>query len=124
MSPEQARELFSAAHEGELDAPTRAALDAALAADPALAEQYAAFGRMLELTRGHSPLPATPEGGSPNLLPGVQRALRLRSRGRFYPDRFSERQGATRLTPFILSAALLLVLGALFAVLHFLATVP
>jgi anti-sigma factor RsiW len=123
MSPEQARTLFSDAHDGELDAGTRAALDAALAADPDLAQEYAAFGRMLALTRGQSPLPARPDGAEPNLLPGVQRALRQRSRGRFYPDRFSERQGALRLTPWLLSAALLLLLGVLFAAVHLFAAV-
>jgi anti-sigma factor RsiW len=122
MSPEQARALFSDAHEGELDEATRAALDAALSLDSALADEYAAFGRMLALTRGQLPLPGSPDGTEPNLLPGVQRALRLRSRGRFYADRFAERQGASRLTPWLISAALLVLLGALFAALHLFAT--
>jgi anti-sigma factor RsiW len=123
MSPAEARMLFSDAHDGELDAETRAALDAALAADPSLAEEYAAFGRMLSLAREQSPLPVRPDGGEPNLLPAVQRALRQRSRGRFYPDRFSERRGALRLTPWLLSAALLLLLFVLFAAVHLFAAV-
>jgi anti-sigma factor RsiW len=123
MSPAEARELFSAAHDGELDAEQQAALDAALAADPQLAEEYAAFGRVLALARGDSPLPATPDGSAPDLLPGVQRALRLRSRGRFYPDRFSERRGATRLTPWLVSAALLVLLGVVFVAVHLFASV-
>jgi hypothetical protein len=44
--------------------------------------------------------------------------LRQRSRGRFYADRFAERRGALRLTPWLLSAALLLLLGVLFAAVH------
>jgi len=118
MSPEEARALFSDAYDGELAAEPRAALEAALAADPELAEEYAEFGRMLALARGDSPLPATPDGTAPDLLPQVQRALRLRSRGRFYPDRFSERQGAARLTPWLVSAALLVLLCVLFAAVH------
>lgn len=123
MTPEEARGLFSDAYDGELDAAAKAALEAALAADPALAEEYAAFGRVLALARGDSPLPATPDGTAPDLLPRVQRALRLRSRGRFYPDRFSERRGATRLTPWLLSAALLVLLGVVFAAVHLFASV-
>ena len=122
MSPADARELFSAAHDGELDAKDKAELEAALAADPQLAEEYAAFGRVLALARGDSPLPATPDGSAPDLLPRVQRALRLRSRGRFYPDRFSERQGATRLTPWLVSAVLLVLLGVVFVAVHLFAS--
>ena len=124
MSPEEARALFSDAHDGELDAATRAALDAALAGDATLAEEYAAFGRMLALAREQPPLPAALDGREPDLLPAVQRALRVRSRGRFYADRFSERQGATRLTPWLVPLALLVLLGALFAALHLFAAVP
>ena len=128
MTPEQARELFSAAHDGELDATTQAALDAALAADPALAEEYAAFGRMLAWTRGAqnkaAPHATAPHAAGPDLLPRVQRALRERSRGRFYADRFAERQGAAGVRPWLLAATLLLLLCAAWAALQWLGVQP
>ena len=116
MSPEDARALFSPALDGDLDPATHAELQAALAADPALAAEYAAFARTLELTRHAGDQPAP----TPNLLPRVQRRLRAQSRGRFYADRFAERSGRGMLQPVLLASALFTVLGLLWLVLHML----
>ena len=113
MSPDDARALFSPALDGELDAATHAELQAALAADPELAAEYAAFARTLELTRAAGRLPSA----VPNLLPRVQRRLRVQSRGRYYADRFAERAGAG-MQPVLLASVLLTVLGLLWLVLH------
>jgi len=114
MTKERARELFSAACEGELDAASQADFDAALGADAALAQEYAAFGRMLALTRdvavGASGATPGADGGS-DVLPRVQRALRERSRGRYYADRFAERHGPGRIKPWLLAGALLALLA-------------
>jgi len=90
MTAAEARELFSAAYEGELDAPQAEAFAAALAASGELAREYEAFVATLGFARASA---AEPPVRGPNLLPGVQHRLRARSRGRFYPDRFSERMG-------------------------------
>jgi anti-sigma factor RsiW len=116
MSPDDARALFSPALDGELDAATHAELQAAFAADPELAAEYAAFARTLELTRRAADQPRP----TPNLLPRVQRRLRAQSRGRFYADRFAERAGGGMLQPVLLASALFTVLGLLWLVLHML----
>jgi len=116
MSPDDVRALFSPALDGELDAATQAELQSALAADPALAAEYAAFARTLELTRRAGDQPVA----TPNLLPRVQRRLRAQRRGRFYADRFAERAGGGMLQPVLLACALLTVLGLLWLVLHML----
>jgi anti-sigma factor RsiW len=104
MTAGQARELFSEAYDGELDAAQAEAFAAALAADPALAREYDAFVVTLELARH-------PDAREPNLLPGVQQKLRARSRGRFYADRFAERAGSRLLQPLPLALALLALLA-------------
>lgn len=105
MTAEQARELFSEAFEGTLEPAQGEAFGAALAADPELARDYDAFVATLKLARGTSA--ARPAARAPDLLPGVQRRLRARSRGRFYPDRFSERLGSGLLQPLPLALVLL-----------------
>lgn len=92
MTSEQAREVFSAALERELDAPTQERFDAALAADPALADEYRAFTQFYAELRSGAATTAFP-ASVPDLLPGVQRRLRRGSRGRYYRDRFAERLG-------------------------------
>lgn len=82
MSPDEARELFSDAYEEALAADAQAAFDRALEADLKLADEYAAFCRALELMR-QRPQPATP-----NLLPGIQRRLRMQKRGVALQRRF------------------------------------
>jgi hypothetical protein len=104
----EARELFSAAFERELDAGQQQAFEAALRTDVQLAREYHAFTAMLQLARGGVQQEAEPP--APDLLPGVQRRLRARSRGRFYADRFSERLGSGLLQPLPLA---LIMLGLL-----------
>lgn len=82
MSPDEARELFSEAYEDALTADIQRAFDRALEANIALADEYAAFCRALELMR-QRPQPATP-----NLLPGIQRRLRMQRRAAALQKRF------------------------------------
>lgn len=109
MTPEQARDLFSAAHESDLSEEERRAFDAALAADAALADEYQRFVRFMEETR-RGALRRTPV---PNLLPKVQERIRKRSRGRFFRDRFAERGGQQFMLPMLAGAAMLVMLAAL-----------
>jgi anti-sigma factor RsiW len=114
MNRDEARELFSAAHDGELDPSTESELRATLAADAALAEEFAAFERTLALARSA----AAPSTRVPNLLPRVQRRLRMQSRGRFYGNRFAERAGSGGVHPLLLAGVLLALLGALWLALR------
>lgn len=82
MSPDEARELFSDAYEEALAGDAKHAFERALEADVALADEYAAFCRALELMRRRPPPPA------PNLLPGIQRRLRMQKRGEALRKRF------------------------------------
>jgi len=109
MTPDQARDLFSAAHEAELSEEERRAFDAALTADAALADEYARFHSFLLSTKRA----VTPPASVPNLLPKVQARIRKRSRGRFYRDRFAERGGLQAMLPMLAGALMLVLLGAL-----------
>jgi hypothetical protein len=106
VTPDQAEALFSVAYDKQLDADEQRAFDEALARDAALAENYAEFCRTLETLKFSDPAPVQ----TPDLLPGVQRKLRIKSGGRFYADRFSERSGwaSRQLFGVLLMAALLL----------------
>jgi anti-sigma factor RsiW len=112
MTSAQARELFSAAVDAELDPAARAEFEAALLADPQLARDYASFGAMFARA-GAEDAAADADAPAPDLLAGVQRKLRERSRGRFYADRFAERVGAGFLQPWALALILLGVLAVL-----------
>ncbi len=106
MNAPEARELFSAALENELEPEQRAAFEATLAQEPALAAEYAAF--LATVTRVRSEGELTP---APDLLPRVQRRLRARSRGRFYGDRYAERLGSGLLQPLPLALAMLMLIA-------------
>lgn len=106
MTPEEAREAFSAALDGELDAATRAQFEATLANDVVLAQEYQSFVGFCAALRKP---PADAHDAVPDLLPGVQRRLRARSRGRFYRDRFAERVGM-RWQP-VLALAIVMLVG-------------
>lgn len=106
MTADEVRELFSAAYDGELDAQQKPAFEAALARDAELAGEYAAFRAMLEGARND---PA--ETPAPDLLPGVQRRLRARSRGRFYSDKFAERAGIGLWNPLLFAVAMVAVVA-------------
>jgi len=82
MSPEEARELFSDAYEKALAADRQRAFESALEADVELAGEYAAFCRTLELMR------LRPQPSPPNLLPGIQRRLKMNRRGEAMRRRF------------------------------------
>lgn len=108
MTADEARALFSDAYDGELDAEQKAAFDALLASDAALASEYAAFCKLLGSMASELDAAAAPtEAPAPDLLPGVQRRLRARSRGRFYADRFAERTGSGVANPLLVAAILL-----------------
>ena len=104
MNTDEARESFSEAYEGELSEPRRREFDAALAEDSELKQEYAAFQRALTAAGA---VPAVSNDG-PDLLAGVQRRLRKRSRGRFYGDRFAERQGMGIIHPVALAVGIIL----------------
>jgi anti-sigma factor RsiW len=104
MTSQEARELFSAAYDRELDETTTVAFDSALAQDAALASEYAEFRALLAAAAEDVPLTSTPD-----LLRGVQRRLRVRSRGRFYRDRFSERAGLGARSPLIVAGVMMLI---------------
>ena len=110
MTADQARDLFSAAHDAELSDDERQAFDAALAADAALADEYARFVNVLAST--HAFANARPLR-TPNLLPKVQERIRKRTRGRYYGDRLSERSGGPFLLPMVAGAMVLILLAAL-----------
>ena len=111
MTSAEAKELFSAAYDGELLDEQQAGFDQALATDPELARQFDEFCD----TMNAALLSAAPEriAGSepaavvPDLLPGVQSRLRARSAGRFYADRFAEKSGKGLTGP--LSLAVIMV---------------
>jgi anti-sigma factor RsiW len=112
MTSEQARELFSAALDGELDAGEREAFDRALHDDAALAQEYTAFRATFEHARAATAPAREPDAApTPDLLPGVQRRLRQRSRGRFYGDRFSERLGRGLTQPLLLALIMVALLA-------------
>jgi anti-sigma factor RsiW len=108
VTPDQAEALFSVAYDKQLDPDEQRAFDAALEADAALAENYAEFCRTLTTLKSSDAGPVQ----TPDLLAGVQRKLRIKSGGRFYADRFSERTGwaSRQLFGMLLMAALLLAL--------------
>ncbi|MDH5493159.1 MAG: hypothetical protein OEY14_14485 [Myxococcales bacterium] len=116
MEAEQARDLFSAAFDAELEDGEAAAFEAALAADLELRAEYEAFCSLLGETRSLGDDPAV------DLLAGVQQKLRTRSRGRFYRDRFS--RGAVRdvTGPLLLGIVMLLLLGMALFGLHLVGT--
>lgn len=116
MTEDEARDLFSEAYEGELDEAQRAAFDAALAEDEVLAFEYDEFVAIFDSTH------AMDTGGlaPPDLLPGVQRKLRERSRGRYYRDVFAERpKPGVGMMPMVVACVLILLTLAVYFGMHF-----
>ena len=109
-SPDQIRDLFSAALEGELAEAERSEFDAALAESTDLKEEYEAFR---SLFRGTAAFASTTEAETdekePALLRRVQERLHKRSRGRFYRDRFSRDAGGRSATWLLLILIVLMV---------------
>lgn len=115
MTSDEARELFSAAYDGELDDGQKRDFDAALAADEELAAEY----RELEaLLRDASAMGEPGEEDAPDLLAGVQNRIRVRSRGRFYRDRFASEAKARSMLPIYLGVAMLLLVAIAWLTLH------
>ena len=109
LGVEEARALFPRALDGELTLEEQEAFEAVLAAEPELDQEFAALRRVILATRGLSV-----NGPSVDLLSGVQAKLRTRSGGRFYRDRFAERQGRGALLTWVFFASVVIVLGTLF----------
>jgi anti-sigma factor RsiW len=108
MSSDEARDLFSEAFEGELEPPRRAAFEAALAADPELAQEFEDF---VETFRAVGSLGEHAESPTPDLLAGVQDRLRRRSGGRYYRDAFARGGGPSPALSVLLAVACLVMLG-------------
>lgn len=115
MRADEARDLFSAAWDGELDAARRAELDAALAADPQLRAEWEEFTEMLRQAQS---LGEGDEDETPDLLAGVQTRLRVRSRGRFYRDRFATQATNRSMVPIVLGLIMLAVVALAWLTLH------
>lgn len=77
----------------------------------------AASERLRALLRGGRAEPA-PEP-APDLLRGVQRKLRQRSRGKFYGDEWSTREDEPRYAYLLTSLAMLLALAVLYGLLAY-----
>ena len=103
MTADEARELFSAAYESQLDATQQEAFDAVLGESAELSDEYGAFCAMLDAVRAS-------QQGTPDILRGVQRRLRNASAGRYYADRFAERAGMSWLQPWLIVAAIAVLL--------------
>ncbi|HEY6878555.1 MAG TPA: hypothetical protein VI299_11080 [Polyangiales bacterium] len=106
MTRAEARAMFDAAMEGELDGNTRSEFERALAEDEELRAEFerhrALFGQ-----------PWQSDEPKVDLLSGVQHKLRARSGGRFYRDRFAERRHLRGLNVMVLASALILIAVAL-----------
>lgn len=108
MNGEEARAQFDAAIDGELDAATQAAFDAALARDAALTAEFARYRAVLDEARAVGR--AVPRV---DLLGGVQDKLRARSGGRFYRDRFAASGGKGGSLALVIGLSICVVLLAL-----------
>ncbi len=110
MSPDEARDLFSEAFEGDLDAERQKAFEAALAEDGELSREYQDFVETFQIVGRMGADDDDVE--APDLLRGVQERIRKRSRGRYYRDRFSQRAGGPAwILPLLLAMVSILVLA-------------
>jgi anti-sigma factor RsiW len=106
LSPEAARALFQRALDDDLSLEERAELNQALASDAQLAAELASLRQVQAATSALGT--ATPPV---DLLSSVQQKLRTRSGGRFYRDRFAEKQGQRSALSWVLGATFLVLLG-------------
>lgn len=107
MTPQQARERFDDALDGELSEQERQAFERALQADDELREEYEAH------CATGAALGALSEQPSVDLLPDLQARLRAQSGGKYYRDRFSEKQGSTSTSLWIVGCVALVVIAVL-----------
>lgn len=107
LEHEEAVGLLDALRDGELDAAEAARVEAHLdSCERCRAVESALGGGLREAVTGGL------AAGEPNLLPGVQKRLRLRSRGRFYGRQESTRKAGMSPWPLLLaSIAILLALA-------------
>lgn len=106
LSPEAARALFQRALDDDLSPDEKSALEHALASDAELARELSGLRQLS--ARGAALASATP---SVDILSSVQQKLRARSGGRFYRDRFAEKQGQRGALIWIIATSLVVVLG-------------
>jgi hypothetical protein len=106
MTSAEARAVFDAALEGELEQEQQSEFELALASDEALRADF-------ERHRSLFGKGWAREDVSVDLLAGVQHKLRARSGGRFYRDRFAERQHLRGMNAMVLLSMALLIAVAL-----------
>ncbi|MGE3632447.1 MAG: anti-sigma factor [Sandaracinaceae bacterium] len=110
MNPNEARDLFSEAYEGDLEQAQQAAFKEALANDEALQAEYDDFVSTLQMV--HDLGKADDGLPPPDLLRGVQERLRNRSRGRYYRDRFAQRGPMNLMLSVMLAVTVLFLIAA------------
>lgn len=108
LTDDEARDLFSAYRDRELDPARSEAMRAHLEANPEIAAEYRGFCKMLDsLSAMADEAPAASEGAPKiDVLRGVQRKISVRSKGKFYGDRWSRVVG---IVPLEVIAALVLI---------------
>ena len=114
MTADEARDLFADAAEGNLGE-RREAFEQAIAADAELEGEYALYKQLMGATRAMGDEEA-PDATAPAILPAVQKKIRVRSRGRFFKDRFAESGDKNTLTLVLTMAVLLLVAATIVVV--------
>jgi hypothetical protein len=107
MTADDARALFDAALDSELDTRQRAEFEAALAADRELNAEYERHRSLFAATE------ALGRVSQVDLLSGVQHKLRARSGGKFYRDRFAERTGQSAALGVVIVGSAVLLIGVL-----------
>jgi anti-sigma factor RsiW len=108
MTPEEARVLFDAAIDDELDQAARQHFEQTLAEDAALRAEFEAHRDVVFATRALSR-----DAPKVDLLAGVQDKLRARSGGRFYRDKFAEQRGRSTQITWMIALSVLVIAGAL-----------
>ena len=114
MNADEARDRFADAIEGTLGADKKA-FEAALAADEELDGEYRLYQQLLGGTRALGNEEAA-DAQPPALLPAVQRKIRVRSKGRFFRDRFSSETGGSSFGKNTLTLVLAMVVLLLVAI--------
>ena len=116
MDEDLARDRFSDAIEGELNAEDKTAFEAALEKSEELREEYESFRAMM---RGTAQIAERTEAEvdekAPEILRGVQDRIHKRSKGRFYRDRFSRSASRESSTMLIVILVLLTLAAAALA---------
>lgn len=117
MNSDEARDRFGDAAEGALGE-QKEAFDAALASDEELREEYALYKKMIGGSRALGDDDAKDVAPPTELLHGVQKKIRTRSKGRFFKDRFAtEATGKNApMLSLVLSMAILLLVAAVIVV--------